>query len=498
VLNRHLAFHDADWALKGPDLARLELILGRLAPEGLVERTAWLFNEHYPDVPQQPGKSHIDAVDVMRREAAQQLLQAEGTQGLVRLAAAVDFPQFVATAAIEVLTTDRCAELVDAALGASERLNLFALAVSGEARRRDGPSWSERLSRLLEERSWTGDQKATLFLGWPDEPSTWQIVSSLGPEVDRSYWRRKMPWGLRGTVEDLMIATRKYLTAGRATAALDALHGRVNEFPHSLLFELIDAVIQELASKRSEPNNMVIHHLEEILEKLAARQDVPLIELARREYALLPALGYRERTLSVHRYMAETPEFFVEILAHVFRAKSEETGETREATQEEIARAEVGYRLLNSFRVVPGTSGSEVNGSALRSWINVVRAEASRIDRSEIADEYVGHVLAHSPMDSIDAGWPHRATREVIERLNSDRVERGIQVERFNMRGVVSKAMFEGGRQERALAAECREWTKKALAYPRTAALLRNLAEVWDREATAEDERARKDQMRFG
>ena len=241
-----------------------------------------------------------------------------------------------------------------------------------------------------------------------------------------------------------MIATCKYLSAGRASAALDTVHGRVNEFPRELIFELIDAVTQELASKRSEPNSMVIYHLEQIFEALATRQDVPLIELARREYAVLPALGYRERTLSIHRFMAENPGFFVEILAHVFRSKSDETAERREATQQEIARAEVGYRLLSSFAVVPGTVGSEVDGSVLRSWINAVRGEATRIDRTEIADEHVGHVLAHSPRDPIDAGWPHHSIREVIELLNSDRIERGIQIERFNMRGVVSKAMFEG------------------------------------------------------
>jgi hypothetical protein len=292
----------------------------------------------------------------------------------------------------------------------------------------------------------------------------------------------------------MMAATRSYLAVGRASAALDALSGRIKESPAPLVLEIIDGVSNELASATPPPNTMIVYHLEQALEALSARRDVPLIELAKREYALLPVLGYRERTLNIHRYMAENPAFFVEILTDVFRANS---GERVEPTAEQAARAKVGYRLLSSFRLVPGATGNDVDGTALRNWINAVRTEAARVDRSDIADEYVGHMLAHSPTDPTDGGWPHRVIRDLIEELHSEKVEIGIQIERFNMRGVVSKAMFEGGRQERVLAEQCREWAGKAATKPRTAALLRDLAERWEREAASEDRRARQDEMRF-
>ncbi|MBI4205418.1 MAG: hypothetical protein HY527_10370 [Betaproteobacteria bacterium] len=494
TVNRHRAFHDAEWALRGPDLARLEVILDALAPESLVERTAWLFDQDYPDVPPRGRESHIDLVEEMRREAVEEIVQAVGAAGLIELATSVDCPQFVASAATAFIDIDRSESLIDASLGVSERLSAFALALSGEARRRDGDLWKERLLELARERSWTADQKAILLLGWPDEQATWQTAALLGAEVEKSYWLRKMPWGLKGSLDELMAASRSYLAVGRASAALGALHGRITEFPAPLALELIDGVIDELASARTKPNTMVVYPLEQALEALSARPDVPLIELARREYALLPALGYRERTLNIHRYMAQNPEFFVGILTDVFRAKS---GERVEPTAEQIARAEVGYRLLSSSRLVPGAIGNDVDGTTLRNWVNAVRTEAARVDRSDIADEYVGHMLAHSPTDPTDGGWPHRVVRDLIEALHSEKIEIGIQVERFNMRGVVSKAMFEGGRQERVLAEQCREWAEKAAAKPRTAALLRDLAERWEREAISEDRRARQDEMRF-
>jgi hypothetical protein len=65
------------------------------------------------------------------------------------------------------------------------------------------------------------------------------------------------------------------------------------------------------------------------------------------------------------------------------------------------------------------------------------------------------------------------------------------------MRGVYRKALFEGGVQERALAEETRSWAKAAGAWPRTAAMLHDIARSWDAEAAREDERARQDQMRY-
>jgi hypothetical protein len=117
-------------------------------------------------------------------------------------------------------------------------------------------------------------------------------------------------------------------------------------------------------------------------------------------------------------------------------------------------------------------------------------------DRTDIAEEYIGRVLAHAPNDPVDQAWPHRAVRDVIEELVSDAVEEGIRVERFNMRGVVSKAVFEGGGEERAMAEQARNWATIVARWPRTSAMLRRIARMWDAEGNREDQRARQDQMR--
>ena len=107
-------------------------------------------------------------------------------------------------------------------------------------------------------------------------------------------------------------------------------------------------------------------------------------------------------------------------------------------------------------------------------------------DRIAITDSYIGRLLAHSPRDS-DGGWPHRCVRDEIERMQSVDLERGVQVERYNMRGAYGKAVFEGGDKERELAEEYRRYAAITAAWPRTSALLTAIAKGWLRDAERED-----------
>jgi hypothetical protein len=171
--------------------------------------------------------------------------------------------------------------------------------------------------------------------------------------------------------------------------------------------------------------------------------------------------------------------------------------EPDEPTKEKQNRARAGYQLLRSFKLVPGLGGDALDAAVLRAWIVEVRRRGAEEDRLVIAEQHIGHVLAHAQLlDPDDGAWPHRGVRGVLEALDSEQIERGIVTERINMRGAHFKALYEGGEQERELAKQCRAWADTALAWPRTAALLENIAESWERDADAADVRARQDKMR--
>ena len=102
-------------------------------------------------------------------------------------------------------------------------------------------------------------------------------------------------------------------------------------------------------------------------------------------------------------------------------------------------------------------------------------------------DLQIGLMLAHAPGDP-DGTWPHVAFRNLIERLNNETIERNIQIEIYNSRGVVSKGLNDGGAQERALAEKYKKMSEDVNAkWPRTGAMLRGIAESYEHEAKSED-----------
>jgi hypothetical protein len=311
--------------------------------------------------------------------------------------------------------------------------------------------------------------------------------------VEQSYWTRKQAWPLDGTAEAIEVAARKYVSFGRATVALEAASRAFDRISHQTLFEILDSAVEEINSSPAQASHMFVYELGRAFDTLDRRPEVPRIEIAHREYAYLALLQYGDRRLTLNSMMAADPAFFVSILSDVFKPAS---GDLPEPNEIQRRRAAAGYSLLSKFSIVPGEKDSGLDSNVLSEWVTKVRELAAKEDRARIADEYVGHALAHAPKDE-DGGWPHRAVRDLIESLKSDDVESGIKVERLNMRGAYNKAMYEGGKQERGLAEQTRVWARAASSWPRTHAMLRDLARIWESRAEREDQRAEQDKIRF-
>jgi hypothetical protein len=147
--------------------------------------------------------------------------------------------------------------------------------------------------------------------------------------------------------------------------------------------------------------------------------------------------------------------------------------------------------------MVPGLSPGTEDVHHLRSWISEVRALAKEADRSVITDQQIGQILAFAPSDTEDTAWPSNPIRTLIEELTAEQIEIGIAISRFNQRGTFSRGLYDGGKQERALASQYRNWAAVTSKWPRTSALLRQIADDWDRNAMRADSEAELDQLRY-
>lgn len=488
---RHRAFSDAKWALHSEKLDRLDTLVSEFDPHDPGLTATWLFDDWTPDVRTEdadPSK----AIHAARVQAIRDILAQQGVPGVVSLATRVKLPFQMAQALSDLgLTQPQMMELFEALLSLDGEAKQLASQLVSIGFSAYGQSWIRRVCQLATHRQLSQAETAWLFLSLNETRATWELVHSVGEEVDLQYWKQKHAYALTGSVADMEYAVERYRSVGRSLAAIEATHRRLVETPTPLLLALLSEAIEEI-NALPQASNMVEYYVQHVFDELEGRPDIRQEDLARMEYAYLPFFHRRKRPLALHRMLIEQPAFFVSTISTIFKPAH---GEAPEPTEKEKKYATAAYKLLNGLEVLPGQVGDDVDVEALASWTATVRKLAVQADRADVVDSRIGHLLAHAPLDPNDKVWPHIAVRKLIETLSSDIVERSVLVERFNMRG--AHWAGNGGQEERVFAEQAKVWSKAAAAYPRTAKLLLDLAEMWIEHAQSADARAAKDALRW-
>ena len=124
----------------------------------------------------------------------------------------------------------------------------------------------------------------------------------------------------------------------------------------------------------------------------------------------------------------------------------------------------------------------------MRDWLDAVLSGAPASGRGHGVEFHVGEVLANAPGDPDEGTWPCRPVRDLLEELQSPRVEQGLALRVMNSRGMTSRGVEDGAAQETHLAAKYR--AKAALvadSWPRSAAVLRALAQFYDADGREQE-----------
>lgn len=86
----------------------------------------------------------------------------------------------------------------------------------------------------------------------------------------------------------------------------------------------------------------------------------------------------------------------------------------------------------------------------------------------------------------------------LIEEVKSVELENGIRTQTYNNRGIFSRAMGEGGEQERSLRDRYVTYAKHVMTrWPRTGRMLQAMADSYDRDAKRVDIEAKQDDLRW-
>ncbi|THJ48822.1 hypothetical protein E9536_35260 [Burkholderia sp. LS-044] len=494
--NRHRTFADTDWALRPEVLSRVDAVIEKFKPDDPLLQSIWLFDDWMPPVPgvAATAEDPMAPVDAARSEAIRVIVASSGVQGVVELAKRVKLPRSVAVASQSLqLPREQLAELLRLAVESGDGLDAVSATVIAEGLTRFGKSFANDVQNTVAELTVEPSRTARLLTGLGENRRTWDIVSSFGPEVNEAYWAQKHTYAVAGDTDELLFAIESYASRGRPMAAIETAVRRLKEVASDTLLRLLDSAIPEINASQGRLDTMTAYYLEQVFDELGTRNDVVPEALAKREFAYLPCFSRRKKPLTLHRLMVERAGLFMEAICAVFKAAN---AEAREVSENEQRLAVAAYDLLGSLQLLPGQAGNDVDGKILLQWCYEVRDLAKEMDRVDVTDGRIGHLLAHAPASLLDGAWPHEAVRFAIESVASDELENGLAVERFNMRGIYSKGIGEGGDQERELARQTRAWADAMQDFPRTSAMLMRIADGWMHDAEHADVDAAKQSLR--
>jgi hypothetical protein len=340
----------------------------------------------------------------------------------------------------------------------------------------------------------------------PSVVATWDLADALGAEVRSAFWRT-----------DTFVYPQDQADAPRVVASLleEAQYARAFDVAghtaEHLSPSIVLRVLRGFAENPSEQTRVptgVGYSAERLFSRLYASGDVDEVEVAGLELVYLSVLAEPHGVpadLRLFRALGHQPKFFAELVRWLYRKDPDVPTEPEEPATNDVRRrreaaASNAFRLLRAWN---GHPGSEQTGEArerdIQEWTASVLELTKQDGRTGPGEAAVAQVLARIPAGA-DGVWPCEAARRLIED-GRGRFRAELRIAKRNMRGVVSRALFEGGRQEKELAAGCRDDARRlreAGGWSETAALLDEMAVDFEREARREDVAAHDERLASG
>lgn len=487
LIHHHRPFPEESWSLDSEELDRLEEGYLLFAPSDLGLRFSWLFNQwpYLLSGERRNSDKYLEDIREERLAALTIVFENSGMNGILSLIPKVGdpFSLGVSLAGFKLISESELDRLWEKYLAhADQHEKLFARGLMIGMIRERGEEWGLEKVVIAKEK-WTAAQQADWLSCFRPYTSVWKVAETLGEEAEKEYWRLLSPYGINE--QDTKEAFNSFLKHNRPLAALNLalLRDHMDCIAADTLMDTLEAAI----SSEKEPGNnerLRPEELDKLLEFIVDSGTVDIQRIARIEFTYLGALNMGEiKPRVLERELASSPSFFAEILR--MHTRSSDQSDDPSVRGGFAANA---FTLIYNWRTIPGMAeDGSIDGEYLLNWIKEAMRMTSEMGRGEIAEQYIGQMLSSSPSGR-DGAWPHESIREVLEALGSGELEKGLEIGKFNSRGVTSRNPFEGGALERMLEnGFSSDAAKICILWPRTAAMLRRLANTYQGMAARED-----------
>ncbi|XOZ34407.1 hypothetical protein ACMDCT_04040 [Halomonadaceae bacterium KBTZ08] len=470
-------------------LVELEALL---SPDEPMARHRWLFENAWVDIPG-TRRTEQEIADTRRSEALDDIVTAYGLDGVIDFVEKVGDPVQVAFAAAKRADVDALDELVQqqAARKPSDAFCSF-LAVYVSVRHSE-LGWTSTKKFLAQAKAdgWPTESVLSVFLGLPVTQETWEQIEEGWEPIANAYWKRVNLWLIdrKDSVfyEKAMV---KALDVGRAADVIEAIGGFGSSI--SVSTPLICDALRNLATEaqsEERPARNLGHSIVELFKALDERDDISDSEIAALEFPFCKAFEHTDRPeMACHRLLADSPSHFTTLIKWLY--KRDDGQEDENAAVEELRNAaEFSWTVLHSWRLIPGRmADGTIDEAELLRWIQEARELCREAHRLTCAHRRIGELLAHAPADE-NGVWPCLPVRNTVESIADADILRGLHTGVVNRRGVTTRSPYEGGQQERELAAKYRSWADAQRArWPAVATELDDVAEHYEREANMHDD----------
>jgi hypothetical protein len=498
VVARHERFSTADWAMPPGVLDRLKTLAAALEPASDPQRFAYLFDWR-PDLPgyqQTDFEAYSARLTELRAEVLREILDMpDWDVQLANLAKRTKVPGQLGWA----LAAERDIDPTTIVSWLRQGEGALCEAALSYARNRmwlGGPEW---LHTFLQIPDLTGDARRAVLRQIPAQATYWQALGDSSDPTDlNTYWTTapmevvELP-DARAAIDELVAHGRAWTAIGVASHALDMAERESESGADVLegidLIALLSAALKQ-APLDGEIGQMTGYYLGQILDYLTST-DAPRDKIAGFEFAYYRLLEHHRDPVVLNQALAIEPELFVDLVKRVYRGKNEPRRTRADNDEDHATQA---WWVLHGWVGFPGRrDDGTLDEDIMRKWVVSARLLLSDLDRADIGDEVIGQAFAHSPAGD-DGTWPAEPVRDMLEAIGSRELENGLVIGRLNSRGVTSRGVYDGGDQERTLAAKYRSGSNSTKAtWPRTSRVLRAIAESYERDAKREDLEAELD-----
>jgi hypothetical protein len=481
LVTKHRKFADAKWAMKPEQLDKIAAVAEKIAPEEPNFQHRRLFSERDSDLYNEKGnyEEQFKELEDRRQRAVDEVYATGGMPAILEFVEAVESPWRVGMA-FGVVAKDETDRAVLPELMESGKKSLAQFAggfVLGRFRNR-GWQWVDEIDTS----QWHPEQIGQYLAYLPFALDTWQRLSRFLGEDDSFYWTKTNANPYESDT-GLELAVDRLIKHGRPHAAIRCLH-RIQHAKQPLNnHQAVRALLAALDSSEGA-HAMDFYDTIEVIKTIQDDPGTNPDDLFQLEWAYLPLLdphrGAHPRLLE--QRLADSPDFFCDVIRTVFRSKKEDRL-VEEITEQKKKIATNAYRLLHQWRTPPGSmKDGSFSGEALNTWLEHVKAVCAESGHLEIALTMVGHVLIYTPPDP-DGLFIHHSVAAVLNAKGAEDMRDGFRTELFNSRG--AHWVDPTGKPEKELSAKYRkqaEAVEKA-GYHRLSSTLRELAASYDREA---------------